>query len=117
MTIAANNGLRVAEIGVGKIPLGSTVWLEDDSGTQLDSMWIETTVTSGKSFGLYTDANKNPLTFEYIDPSPTNGTANDTIPEFKEIVVPLVGTLTMYAMVRRRNQPRLKDGSIEVAPA
>lgn len=38
----------------------------------------------------------------YVEDTPTHDAANDEIPEFQDILAPLIGTMVAFTVVRRR---------------
>ena len=42
----------------------------------------------------------------YEEDTPTPDAQNDEIPEFSDIIYPLMGTLVVYAVIRRRSTGR-----------
>ena len=87
-----------------------TVYLMYKDGVGEDDI-IDTfavpSLSSQYSRARFRDSNDNPLDTIYTDSTPTKGTKNDLIPEFKDIVYPLMGTLVVYAVVRRRSHPKV----------
>jgi hypothetical protein len=53
----------------------------------------------------------------YIEDTPTPKANNDEIPEFTDIAFPLIGTLAVYALIRRRSTGRPRHGQAAPAPA
>jgi len=104
--IAGSKSVKIWEMDDnGELEDSCTIYLYDNNDNAVDT-FIVPSVSNAYSRARFRDASDNPLETLYTDSSPTNGTKNDLIPEFRDIVYPLMGTLVIYAVVRRRSYPK-----------
>jgi hypothetical protein len=94
---------------------GWSVTLYNATDAKIDRIPMPGTwVSNGKSWCRYKDASGDPYYSAeaasgdwYTSSSPSLGSANDqTIPEFEEIVVPVLATLAIVTVLRRNNSRR-----------
>jgi hypothetical protein len=103
-SINGDNTIQAYTTGTDEIPRGAYVRLYDGSDTLIDEVYVNG-VLKGRSLARYRDAELDPQDVWYTDLTPSQGSDNDLIPEFKDIVYPVVGTLVAFAIIRRRAMP------------
>jgi hypothetical protein len=102
----------------------AALYLRDDTGTTISYVLVGNT-QKGYSWSRYRvqgsdephgSATANGASW-YTEDTPTPNARNDEIPEFSDIVYPLMGTLVVYAVVRRRSTGRSRSEQSVPAPA
>jgi hypothetical protein len=106
-SIDGDNTILARDLGTDDIKNNDVVSFYDSTGTLLDSVTISSAL-KGRSHARYRDVDLDPQDVWYVDQTPTEGTDNDLIPEFKDIVYPIVSTLIIFSIVRRRSKPKHK---------
>jgi len=106
-----------------KLVNGTHLYLKDDTGSTVSYILVGTT-DFGETHSRYrVQGSDEPhgssptLGSWYIEDTPTPNARNDEIPEFSDIIYPLMGTLVVYAVVRRRSTGRSRDERTAPAPA
>ena len=93
----------------GLLKSGANLFLYDDSQNPVSYVSVGST-TTGKSWARWTKAGSKEPTGDtamgglwYLEDVPSPWKQNDAIPEYSDIIYPLMGTLIAYGVVRRRS--------------
>ena len=110
--IQGNNNYTVVYLGTNNYINNSTaLYLYDDSFAKVSSVSVGS-VPWAYSYARWRMADSDEPYGDpngglwYNEDTPTPGSRNDPIPEFKDIAYHIVGTLFVYAIVRRRSPKR-----------
>ena len=104
--ISGSNGLKVASITIWAIHTGTQVGLFTGV-TEKDSLTPTAYGSDPHSYARYRDASDYPTTEKYNaagDGTPSE--KNNLIPEFQDIIIPLMGVVGIFAVIRQRNGAR-----------
>jgi hypothetical protein len=92
------------------IPWGNTITLKDSGGTQKDTV-TPNSISDGHSWARYVDTDGNPMDppGNWFDASlPTKEAKNPTIPEFSDIMFPLIGIIAVFVVLRNTGGGRVR---------
>ncbi|NIP34561.1 MAG: hypothetical protein GWN18_06425, partial [Thermoplasmata archaeon] len=99
------------------------LYLRDDTGATVSYVKVGST-SKGESWSRYrVQGSDEPHGSSattgdwYQEDTPTPEAKNDEIPEFSDIIYPLVGTLAVYAVMRRRGTGRSRGEETAPAPS
>jgi len=101
--VAAGTYVIITPVDPDYIPWGNTIYLKDKpGGTTIDSVGPPS-ILDGYSYARYVDTDGLPmLNSWYTDSTPTYGTKNDTIPEFQDVLLPIMGTIVLFVLFRQQ---------------
>jgi len=111
-TTMSDNTTRVISYTsfVNAVTKSDPIFLVDGSGSTKDSVTPSSAcsgLSNGNSCARYRDSNYDPTDVWYEDSTPSYNAANDEIPEFRDVVVPVAAVLVGALVLGRRRRKNL----------